>query len=282
MMSEEFGASNLFLFLPAYAHQNLLVIDPVNNNHALTVMQDFGNPGGSTATLLRVATTPPMEKFDDRSTHSRCMAINGSIVVQTEFGNCNGILRWKRYTQRDSHRTPDELLNDLKAGVQGVMRKTLSGSDTITMHAGVHNRNQLSQYSERMCNHWGYYPNEYSDAMDAGLSPLSGWIFTITNVSATQYMPSPTVHIAAQVRIQRELTLDDAYLADQATPIDPERLSHCKRNESAFTSLRGKVDDLRSAVDAATALGASLGTAAVAFGSLRRNAGGGARALELR
>lgn len=267
LMGEEFGGQTLFLFLPQYAHHILMALDVPSITSSI-VIQDYGNPGTSTASVLRIGTTPPMSTFNDTSEHARCMAINGTLVLQTEFGNCNGILRWKRYTLRDSHRTPGELLEELKNGVQGVHRKTLSGADTTVMHAGVQNKNHLSQYTEVLSNHWGYHPNDDADAADKGLSPLSGWIFTITNISATAFMPAPTMHIGAQVRVQRELTMSNAFLTDNAKPIDPDQLSHFKRNEEATQSFRGKVDDLRAAADAATA----LGTAAMTMMRLRQAA----------
>lgn len=271
--AEEFGSQTLFLFLPQYAPQQLMVIDAPNAPG--TPFQDYSNPGGSSSYILRLGTTPPMTTFNSTSQHSRCMVINGSLVVQTEFGACNGIMRWKRYTLRDSHRTPVQLLDELKDGVQGVFRKTLSGSDTIVMHAGVQNRNHLSQYTETLSNHWGYHPNEDSDTADKGLSPLSGWIFTITNVSATAFMPAPTVHLGVQIRVQRELSLDNAYLTDTSPPIDPDKLSHMKRNEEPTCTFRGKMDDIRGAADAATA----LGTAAMTLMSLKRAVGGHRMAL---
>jgi hypothetical protein len=265
--NEEFGGQTLFLFLPQYAQSQLMVI----HTPGWTVpMQDFSIATSSADNLARLSTTPQMSTFNNTSQHARCMVINGSLVVQTEFGLCNGIMRWKRYTLRDSHRTPSELLDELKAGVQGVFRKTLSGSDTIVMHAGVQNRNHLSQYTETLSNHWGYHPNEDSDVADKGLSPLSGWIFAVTNVSATSFMPAPTIHLGIQVRVQRELTLDNAYLTDTSPPIDPDKLSHFKRNEEPTCSFRGKMDDIRGAADAA----ASLGTAALTLLSLKKAVGG--------
>lgn len=254
---EEFASGTLFLFLPQYAADQLLVVDtPTFAQHFPSqTLAAFSNPGGTSHMGLAVSTSPPMGLFNADSDQARCMAINGSLVFQSEFGGCNGILRWKRYTLRDSLRTPAELLIELKAGVQGVLRKTLSGSDTVVMHAGVHNRNHLSQYTESLANHWGYVPNEHAATTAKGLSPLSGWVFTITNVSATAFMPAPTIHLAGQVRIQRELTMATAYLSDDSPAIDPEQLSHLKRNEKATYSLRGRVEDLRSAADAVTALG---------------------------
>lgn len=266
--SDKFDNDTLFIWLPQFAPQNLMVLDvPLN---AYTELKDFSNEGSVTEHILRVPTVPDMARFTDSNANSRCMCINAVCVLNTEFGNCNGMIKYKRYTEADSHRSAHGMLAELRQGTAGVYRQSLSQSDTIVMHAGVQNKNHLSQYSSHMSNHWGYsegYPDD-----EAGLAPLSGWVFTFTSINASALMPKPVMHFASLVKVQRELTIDEAYLKDSSPTIEPETLSTCKRNEQPTQHFRNRAEDVRATAEAYSSL---VGAGVATLTAVRAFRGGG-------
>lgn len=267
-----FNSNTLFIWFPRVAKAQLLVIDTSTIGNAYI---------GSFSTRLditsdsnryhRWGTVPSMESLMDMKDHVRVMPINAAGSITTNFGHSGGKLRFKRLSEQDTSLTAVQLLNRLQEGTHGVGTKELTGKQTTTLKPHIHNKEEFGTYSDVMSRHFTYaktlvIPSQADDDNTAiglgedttdgdnqpgfgapvwnsqGKHPFCGWAFTFPIINTAPMMPRPRVYFCAELRLQRELILDEAYLEDNLRKVDIEVLQKNHQHGPGVVHAKDKGD----------------------------------------
>lgn len=266
-----FNHNTLFIWFPRVAKAQLLVVDTSQVGGSYIGNFSTSLSTGSNANKYhRWGTVPSMSSLMDMKAHVRVMPINAAGSITTNFGPSGGKLRFKRLTEQDASLTTLQLINRLQEGTHGVGTKELAGKQTTTLKPHIHNKEEFGTYSDVMSRHFTYaktlvIPSQDDDDGTAiglgedvtddnqpgygaptwtseGKHPFSGWAFTFPIINTAPMMPKPRVYFCSELRLQRELILDEAYLEDNLKKVDVEVLQKNHQHGPSVIHAKDKGD----------------------------------------